>query len=528
MPSVHDPRAQAAAAGVLLLLPLIVAVLGVEALALQDLPQHVLVAGWAATPADALPPAVTPREVSPLAPYRLLYAALGAFGPRSAPTLARWLVVLYLVGGAAATAWVVSRRPGGDLRLAVACVPALAGCFLWSGFLTWLAALPVWLALLGCLLTLDGRRATGPLAWPLAGALAALAALYLLHPLALALGVTGCALGAAPALRDLRQPTTRGRAAAQVAPLVVGAPLAAVALRWAGQGGAGPGLLSELWTSAGAGLGHGVEVLLRLNAVHYAPGRRGLADLGAGLVVVGLLAPHLAALRAEGWRRLDPRRASVGVWLLAGSAAVAAAATLVFPWVFAGLAYAGPRFALPAWLAGVALLAARAPAGRGRRVGVALTWLGSALLVGLATQALTAVSAEQRPLVELGHTWAAAGEQPRVVSLDLVERSRVVDQVWHLERAAPGQALIACGGVPAQLFSNPFLPVAVEPLALPARPWDYDPAAGHGRGATHVLLRAPPADAGVFADVRRRLGAAGFAPVAQAGAWEVWQAGAPR
>jgi hypothetical protein len=524
-----DPRAQAAVVAALLLAPLLVAVVGVEALGLQDLPQHLLVAQLAATAPGELPPGVTLRSVPLYAPYRTLYAALGVLGPGAVAGVGRALVALYLLGGAGGVLWVATRLRGGEPRLAVAGVAALSSAFFWSGFLAYLLAVPFLLALVGCLLELLARRNEGALGPPLSGACLALVGLYLLHPLVLALGAVACLLAVGPALGVLWRPESRRRGVALVAPFLLGAPLAVVALGWVmGASGQGEGLWSAVLAGSD-GVSHRLGVLARTASIHFGPVHRGWADLGAALLGVGLGLPLVQALRRR-WQEGAGQAGGVegGVWVVGGLAGVACAATLAFPWVLGGLAYAGPRFALPLWALLAALAAGVAPTGRARRLAVGLTWSGTALLVAVTVHALVAVSAEQRALVELGRRWGQEPARPRVLVLSAVEHSPTVSQVWMLESAAPGQALVQGRGVPQTLFGNPFLPVAVEPLAAPPaeRPWDYDPAVGHGVGATHVLLRSPPRRAEIFASTRARL-ARDFELAATAGAWEVWRRRAP-
>jgi hypothetical protein len=489
MRSMEEARARrarvAALAAIALAAPIVLALLLVEPLGFQDLPQHLSVARLAATAPELLPPDVEQVAVPLWQPYRALYALLGLLGPTHVLVMGRLLVALYVLGTAIALVRLVLVFEQGDPRLALAGAPLAGSLMLWSGFLNYQLAMPVLLFLIAELATLVERRREGPLRRPLATALACVVLLYLLHPLVLSLAAALAVVAVALAWDGERR-----RVALLATPALLALALAAVAM----------GLTVSLSHPSERGLVAEVfgqlsfeEVFRRLKLVlrnawvsyevdRHNPTLRGtVAWLGALVAVAGL------AVVAR------PRRAIGRHGLLVVIAfAACLGAALVLPHKVGDLGYAGARFGLPALLFLTALAAGPFATEAGKRVAIPLVVAGCATLSLGTTEALVAVGNELAPVARIARTLAREPRVPRVLPLCLHRRTSVVTNGFEVAVSAHDYVNVATGGSNPYLFDNPFLPIRLKANRL-AGPGLFDPlgydGAKHGAGATHLLVR---------------------------------------
>ncbi|MCO5172280.1 MAG: hypothetical protein M9894_38775 [Planctomycetes bacterium] len=495
----------------LLVAPPLVTLLRVDAVGLLDYPGHALVARLHAT--DPLPPGAERAAVPRLAPYRALYDVLAVAGPARVDAVGRALLALYLLGAPLA-ALAVARAAGGDPRLALLAAPASTSLFWWSGFLAWLLAMPLLLLLVAACVTLAGRRREGPLGAAAGGACACLGLLYLLHPLALGLGVAVAVLGALCALAPGDAALERRRAGLLLLPAGVGLALVVAAAVFVVGGGAS----LEGRATPGDVVTARAHLLLTSGWRHLGPAHEPLARGAAALLAAGLALPLAARLRTPADGGSAPRARAVILGALAGCVLAA----LAVPFQVGPLHYVGPRFGLPALLLlGPALGALRLAGGRARALGVGLIVAGGLLHAVGAARALAALDRELAPAVAAGRALAvdadARGQPARVLVLAYPRTSATIPRFFDVGLSASAHAAHAAG-VAADVFGNPFLPVRTAAAPGPEAPDGYDPTR-HGLDATHALVRLPP-DPGAAAGLLERL-AGRFVLVAQAGEWRV-------
>lgn len=521
---ISGEEARAAAAGLVLLAPIVYALLAVETVGLQDLPDHLLVARLAATAPPDLPAGVTHRALPLLVPYRVIYPMLALAGRGHEHAVARVLLLVYLIGSAAAVAAIARQFRRFDPWSALAAVPLAVSLVFWGGFIVYLLALPVFLWLVWAEL-----RCLGPMVTPMrrrfeAAIAVAFVILYLLHPLVL-LATAWVSLSACVAARR------RGIAFASW-PRLLGVALALTSMvlvvRAAGAGGA---------PLAGGGddLGERGALLLGNTFAHFGPAHRTAAAVASAFLLFGLLlragAGSSSARRAHDAEGLDADRATV----LVSAWGLCLLATLSIPFFAGPLAYAGSRFALPTLLLSVALLAAPARSSPRltrrtaavRAIAGALLFAGAFVLCTHTAAALQAVSREIAPVRALGRTLARSPVAPSVVRITFEPRSSAVSDTFCLGATAHVYALLESGAVDTELFDNPFLPVALvgdhprSPNIFQPERYDRRQA----RGATHVLLRLPGLGLASTSDSRRvvvRL-TRDFVLDSRAGPWLLWR-----
>jgi hypothetical protein len=519
----------AIAAGVLVLAPIVYALATVEALGLQDLPVHLLVARLAATAPEDLPAGVAHVQVPLLFPYHLIYPILELGGRGSEHAVARVLLLFYLLAATGAVVAIGREFRRFDPWNALAAIPLAVSMVFWSGFIVYLLAIPVFLWLLWAEL-----RRLGPMDMHVRRRLEILIAagfliLYLLHPLVLLMGVWVSLTAGAVALRR------RGTAVA-LWPRLVGAALGLASMLLVIHAALARG---TPLTSGGDDLVERVALLFGNTFVHFGPVHRPGAKVASVLLLAGLFLRWYAGSRsgvsAPGSACVDRDRTVV----LASAWGCCLIATLVIPFFAGPLAYAGTRFALPTLLLSVALLAGPlGPKAGLTRLAIAthacagsLVLAGAFLLSTLTAAALDAVAREIAPVRALGQTLARSGVVPSIVRITFEPRSSAVSDTFCLGATAHVYALLESGAVDAELFDNPFLPVALvgdHPRAPNIfQPERYDRR--QARGATHVLLRLPGLGLASTSDARRVVARLrrDFVLDSRAGPWLLWRRSAP-